>query len=395
MGTKSLLIADLICKVETPAFLIDERRVVRELKTAARLRDDCGFKLLYALKPLTFEFVLDLMTSWVDGFATSSLFESRLARGVIGKKGTVHVTTPGFRPAELRELGQLCDSVAFNSLSQLRRLAGELEGTDQIGLRVNPQLSLVDDPRYDPCRRHSKLGVPVDRLLSQWRRQPELFDGLGGLQFHTNCDSTGFEPLHRTVLHLEEKLGDLLSLVKWINLGGGYLFNPGVRADLLAEAVHLLQTRYGLDVYFEPGAALVRKAGYLVTTVIDLFRGEGKSIAVLDTTVNHVPEVYEYQFEPDILGHDDNAGHEYRLAGSSCLAGDLMGDYAFRQPLRIGSRVVLTNVGAYAMVKAHMFNGINLPLVYSVTPVGDLVLRRRFTYEDFLSRCGACRDAAV
>ncbi len=163
-GKRLPLMPDWVRKVETPAFVIDERRVVRALKTAARLRDDCGFKLLYALKPLTFEFVLDLMTSWVDGFATSSLFESRLARKVIGEKGTVHITTPGFRPEELRELGRLCNSVAFNSLSQLHRLAGKLDRPNQVGLRVNPQLSLVDDSRYDPCRRHSKLGVGVDQL---------------------------------------------------------------------------------------------------------------------------------------------------------------------------------------------------------------------------------------
>ena len=125
--------------------------------------------------------------------------------------------------------------------------------------------------------------------------------------------------------------------------------------------------------------------------MIDLFRSEGKSIAVLDTTVNHVPEIFEYQFEPDIVGHDDDGEYEYLLAGSSCLAGDVMGEYAFAGRLRVGSRVVLTNVGAYAMVKAHMFNGINLPTIYSVTPNGELALRRRFTYEDFVSRFGACR----
>src|SRR5262249_36773511 len=157
--------------------------------------DTCGFKLLYALKPLTCEFVIELMTRWVDGFAASSLFEARLARGVIGQRGTVHVTTPGFRPDELGELGRLCDHVTFNSVSQLRRLAGELEGEDQVGLRVNPQLSVVDDERYDPCRRHSKLGVPVDQLRQRWKRRPALFDCVRGLQFHTNCDSASFEPL--------------------------------------------------------------------------------------------------------------------------------------------------------------------------------------------------------
>ena len=156
-----------------------------------------------------------------------------------------------------------------------------------------------------------------------------------------------------------------------------------------------MRSRHGLCVYIEPGAALVRKAGYLVASVIDMFRSGGKTIAVLDTTINHVPEVFEYQFEPDVLGHDDQADHEYLLAGSSCLAGDLMGVYGFHRRLRIGSRVVFSNVGAYAIVKAHMFNGINLPSIYSVTTAGELILRRRFTYEDFVSRFGACRDAAV
>jgi carboxynorspermidine decarboxylase len=139
----------------------------------------------------------------------------------------------------------------------------------------------------------------------------------------------------------------------------------------------------------------VRGAGYLVSTVIDSFRADGKLIAVLDTTVNHLPEVFEYQFEPDVMGHHHSGRHEYRLAGSSCLAGDVIGDYAFHQPLQIGSRVALTNVGAYAMVKAHMFNGINLPTVYSVTSAAELILRRRFTYEDFVSRFGVCRDATL
>jgi carboxynorspermidine decarboxylase len=387
--------ADWISEVETPAFVIDERRLERGLKIAVRLRDTCGFKLLYALKPLTFEFVLELMMGSVDGFATSSLFEARMARAAIGAHGSVHVTTPGFRAQEIGELSQLCDAVTFNSLPQWRRFASEIDRDSQVGLRVNPGLSFVGDPRYDPCRRHSKLGVDIDRLAAKWRKHPALFDRLRGLLVHTNCDSPSFEPLYRTVLQLDEKLGSLLSHIQWINLGGGYLFRPGERADLLADAVRLLQSRHGLDVYLEPGASLVRQAGFLVASVIDRFRSGGKSIAVLDTTVNHMPEMFEYQCEPDVIGHDDDADHEYQLVGSSCLAGDIMGDYGFHRPLFVGSRVVFTNIGAYAMVKAHMFNGINLPTVYSVMPAGELVLRRRFTYEDFLSRFGACRDAAV
>jgi carboxynorspermidine decarboxylase len=387
--------AEIVRNVETPAFVLDERRLLRDLNAAARVRDECGCKLLYALKPLTCEFALELLARRVDGFASSSLFESRLARDVIGSRGTVHLTSPGLRPDELGELGELCDFITFNSLSQLRRLGAELDRADQVGLRLNPQLSLVADERYDPCRRESKLGVPLDRLASLWMRRPTLFRHVRGLHFHSNCDCRSFEPLHRTVIKVEQKLRDRLGGLSWINLGGGYLLDSPERVDLLCESVTLLRSRHSLDVYIEPGAALVRSAGYLVASVIDMFRAGGKSIAVLDTTVNHVPEVFEYQFEPDVQAHDDDGEFEYVLAGSSCLAGDMFGEYAFHRRLRTGSRVVLTGVGAYAMVKAHMFNGINLPAIYSVAPTGELVLRRRFTFQDFLSRFGACRDAAV
>jgi carboxynorspermidine decarboxylase len=385
----------VIRSVSTPAFVLNERQLLRDLESAVKLRDRCGCKVLYALKPLTCEFVLELMTASVDGFATSSLFESRLAREVIGSRGTVALTTPGLRDDELPELAELCDFVSLNSLSQLRRFARSLEKPAQVGLRVNPQLSLVSDPRYDPCRPQSKLGVPLELLARRWSREPELFERVSGLLFHNNCDSTTFEPLHRTVMRLVSVLGERLGTLSWINLGGGYLLDEPEGLALLAEAVGLLRSRFGLSVYFEPGAALVRAAGYVVTSVVDLFRSRGSTTAVLDTTVNHVPEVFEYQFEPDVQGHDDAGEYEYILAGSSCLAGDVLGVYAFDSPLSIGSRVAISNVGAYSLVKAHMFNGINLPSIYSVSPSGELILRRRFTYEDYLSRFGACRDAAV
>jgi carboxynorspermidine decarboxylase len=381
--------------VETPAFVIDERVVLAMLGVADRLRASCGCRVLYTLKPLGFEFVLELMKQRVDGFAASSLFEARLARAVLEEAGSVHITTPGFRSAEMPELARLCDYVAFNSLGQCQRMASALGARTKVGLRLNPQLPLVADDRYNPCRPHTKLGVPLDLFQRSLRRRPALIDEVAGLHFHTNCDSDGFEPLLRTVQHIESHLRDVLPRLEWINLGGGYLLDPGHDPRPLAEAVGLLRTRYGLEVFLEPGAGFVREAGFLVTEVIDLFRSGGKTVAVLDTTVNHMPEVFEYQFEPDLLGHDDNGDHEYLLAGSSCLAGDILGDYAFMAPLQVGSRVVLNNVGAYTIVKAHMFNGINLPTIYSITAEGELVLRRRYTYQDFLSRCGASLDAFV
>jgi carboxynorspermidine decarboxylase len=380
--------------VETPAFVIDERPILKAIEAASRLRDRCGVRLLYALKPLACPFVLELMKGRLDGFATSSLFESRLARSAAGASGTVHVTTPGFRPSEVADLATLCDTLTFNSLPQWRRLAAGIP-PEKVGLRVNPGVSLVHDDRYNPCRPHSKLGIPLDQLRRALRRDPTILGRFRGLHFHTNCDSSDFAPLLRTVRHLEAQLRDWLPSIGWMNLGGGYLLDPRSDPGPLVEAVGMLRDRHGMEVFLEPGAAFVREAGYLVAEVIDLFRSGGKTVALLDTTVNHAPEIFEYLFEPDVLGHDDDGEYEYLLAGSSCLAGDVMGEYGFDEPLRVGSRVVLPNLGAYALVKAHTFNGINLPSIYSVTAAGELVLRRRFTYEDYLSRTGAPDDAAI
>jgi carboxynorspermidine decarboxylase len=381
--------------VDTPAFVIDEPVVHRALGKATQLRERSGFRLLYALKPLATLSVLELLKPHVDGFAASSLFEARLARSVVGDGGTVHITTPGFRAAEIPELNELCDYMTFNSLEQYERFSALLDDPIRTGLRINPQLALLDDDRYNPCRKHSKLGVPLKSLAKALLRQPNLLRRARGVQFHTNCDSPRFSPLLKTVRHIEKTAPRLLENARWINVGGGYLFDDSADFECLTEAVHRLRSRFGLEVFFEPGAALVREAGFLVSEVIDLFaRGRAK-VAVLDTSVNHLPEVFEYQFEPDVAGHDERGEYEYLLAGSTCLAGDLFGRYLFPEPLKVGARVVFQNVGAYSMVKAHMFNGINLPSHYSVSAQGELKLQRRFDYSDFLTRCGATIDALV
>jgi carboxynorspermidine decarboxylase len=393
-GLRAEAVARVVAAVETPALVIDEAAIVRALEAAASLRSRCGCKVLYALKPLVCPFVLELMRPWVDGFATSSLFESRLARSVLGERGLVQITTPGFRTAEIEELDALCDRFSFNSLNQYSRFGARIGSPRKVGLRLNPEFPLVADARYNPCRADSKLGVSLERLLRRLTRSQAKPERLHGLHFHTNCDSADWGPLLDTVRHIESRLAQRLAELDWINLGGGYLLGPEARTEPLIEAVERLRDRYGVDVVIEPGAAFVREAGSLVCEVIDLFRSGRKTVAVLDTTVNHIPEVFEYQFEPDVLGHDDDGDYDYLLVGSSCLAGDVLGEYAFAEPLGVGSRVVLPNLGAYALVKAHMFNGINLPSIYSVRAGGELVLRRRFHYGDFLARTGAPDDAA-
>lgn len=379
--------------IETPSFIIDERRILDLVGPVQGVVSAAGGRLLYAMKAQANADVLRALQEQVSGFAASSLFEAELARSTLGDAGSVHITTPGFRADELPRLNELCDYVALNSLSQLDRFAPAFTDAS-VGLRVNPELSFVKDSRYDPCRARSKLGVPLRQLARTVETDFDYLNAVDGIHFHSNCESESLEPLLKTVRRVSKRLDRLLQRVSWVNLGGGYLFSHG-KAEPLREAVDLLTERYGVEVFIEPGSALVRGAGYLVSTVIDLATNRGETLAYLDTTVNHLPEVYEYQYEPDVVGHLDKGKYQYRLVGCTCLAGDMFGSYAFDSPLEIGSRVVFTDVGAYTSVKAHMFNGINLPAGYWITENGEIALRKRFTYQDFANICGEEVNASI
>ena len=378
--------------VSTPAFVYDERTIHRLLDYTAPLRTDGRCETLFAVKSFSFAPALRVMALRLDGFAVSSLYEARLARGIVGNEGSVHITTPGIRGDEVGELGSLCDYIAFNSLGQWDAHHPRLQGRANCGLRVNPQLSFADDCRYDPCRPHSKLGVPLDDLAAVLRDEPGQLDGVRGLLFHSNCDSLDFSELAATVDRLRERIPELLRCVEWVNLGGGYLFEedgePCGDLDDLCRIVDALRSEYGARVFIEPGSGLIRAAGYFVSTVLDIFPSGGAAVAVLDTSVNHMPEVFEYGFRPDVAGHDDDAPHEYLLAGCTCLAGDLFGAYRFPDKLRVGDRVVFRNAGSYTLVKASMFNGVALPSVYALTANGELALQSSPSYADFAARWG-------
>ena len=391
MNTSSPFFHDisiLLKTVSPPAFIYAEKTLIESLLILHKVSKTSNCKNLFSIKPLAFFSVLTKIAQYVQDFSVSSLFEAKLARFVSGEHGKVHLITPGLKQAELYEISRTCDFVSFNSLSQWSRFKGLVTGKLECGLRINPQISLIKDERYDPCRRYSKLGVPLKHFSEIVNRNSNILNGINGLHFHTNCDSSDFSQLLSTVKHFDENLSDLLYRVEWINIGGGYLFDEAETLDPFYQAVELLKSKYRLEVFIEPGAAIVRKAGFLVSSVLDLFESDGKTIAILDTTVNHMPEVFEYQFEPDVMDHVDGGRYEYILAGCSCLAGDVFGEYAFDQPLEIGSRIIFTNMGAYTLVKAHMFNGINLPTIYAMTESGELVLKKQFTYADFASRNG-------
>jgi carboxynorspermidine decarboxylase len=388
-------ISNRIGDVASPAFVFDELSLLASLHAMQGFAASGKCRALFSVKSLAISDVLVTIARSVDGFSASSLFETKLARDIGGQRSLVSYIGPILRDHELNELESLCDRITINSLSQLDRFAGRLAQECEIGIRLNPGVSFVEDPRYDPCRRDSKLGVPLERFRAALRSEPDRFANVSGIHFHSNCDSENTDQLIATIRQVESVLGDDLRRFRWLNVGGGYLFNDSCAVTRAVSEFHRVRERYGLEIVVEPGAAIVRSAGTIVATVEDIVEGDQQPIAILDTTVNHWPEVFEYQFEPDVEGHVDDGQFTYLLAGCSCLAGDLFGVYSFNAPLEVGSRVVFRNAGAYSIVKAHMFNGINLPNIYSLTEAGELVLVKRFTYEDFASRCGVDAHAVV
>ncbi len=351
----------------SPAFVLDEIEITKALEILADLRTQCGCKVLYSIKALPFSAVMEIAKPYVDGFSVSSLFEARLAGEmvrqdspqVLAGQGSIHLTTPGIRPDELDELSILCSHISFNSLSQYQRYSEVAQTHSSIGLRVNPKLSFMDDQRFDPCRQHSKLGVDIDELC-----RSICLDQIQGLHIHNVFSATDFTPLIKTTDKLQQQLGVGLAELEWLNLGGGYLFGQIEDYRPFIELVNKLTNDFGLDVYIEPGKAVVGRAGHLVTTVLDSFVSDGVTIVILDTSVNHNPEVFEYQRQPELHEHDPDGQYTAILVGCTCLAGDVFGQYRFKEPLAVGDKVVFKHVGAYTLIKANRFNGYNLPDIY-------------------------------
>jgi carboxynorspermidine decarboxylase len=368
----------------SPAFVIDRETLLANLRILAELKKQSGVHILYSIKSLPLSRVLQEARPFVDGFSVSSLFEARLAQEILQKTGGIHLTTPGIRPDEIEALSGYCTHIAFNSPSQFRRFAPAFSGKVSTGLRINPKLSSLNDERFDPCRPHSKLGVAIEYLenLESWH-------GIEGLHIHTSFSATDYTALTTTLQKLEDSLGGRLDRLEWINLGGGYLYGQISDHQPLIDYVRQLKTRYGVEVYIEPGKAIVGNAGHLVATVLDIFVSDGKTVAILDTSVNHHPEVFEYQRRPELAEHAPAGTHTAILAGSTCLAGDLFGEYRFAAPLAIGDKVVFNNVGAYSLIKANRFNGYDLPAIYLAGASG-LECVKQFGYEDYRSqwRCG-------
>jgi carboxynorspermidine decarboxylase len=370
-------------KIQTPCYVVDETALKRNLEVLGNIQRRTGCKIIMALKGFAMFSLFPLVRQFLGGVAASSLNEARLGHEEFGK--AVHVYSPAYKDSEFPELLGYAQHVVFNSFSQWDRfkplITAQTSGV-HCGIRVNPQHSEVKNALYDPCSRFSRLGV----TRKQFR--PDLLDGITGLHFHTLCELNA-DALDRTLRVFEDQFGEFLKDMRWVNFGGGHhITRKDYDIELLCRTIEDFKNRHPLEVYLEPGEAVALNTGVLVASVLDIIHNE-MDIAILDTSAAaHMPDVLEVPYRPKILGagQPGEYPYTYRLGGLTCLAGDVIGEYAFPKPLFVGSKLVLMDMAHYTMVKNNAFNGLGLPSIAIHNRHRQIQLIRCFGYEDYRNR---------
>lgn len=371
-------------QIKTPCFVVDLELIRRNLAILDDVQRRTGAKILLAQKAFSMFGIYPLLATVLKGTCASSPHEARLGREFF--PGEVHAFAAAYSEQDLTELLAVCDHIVFNSFSQWKRFKALRETAGkrvEFGLRVNPEHSEADVAIYDPCAPGSRLGI---------RRcdfEGEDLSGISGLHFHTLCEKNS-DSLERTLKAFEEKFGDLIPRMKWINFGGGHhITRPDYDVDLLCRLITDFRKKYSVEVYLEPGEAVALNTGFLVGSILDIVRN-GTEIAILDTSAAaHMPDVLEMPYRPNVIGAGKPGEKPfcYRFAGASCLAGDVIGDYSFDKPLSPGDKVVFTDMAHYTMVKTNTFNGLQLPSIATWEPETErLTTLCEFGYQDFKGR---------
>ena len=373
---------DKLRKLSTPCYVIDEEVLRSDLEVLRGVQERTGAKILLAQKAFSCYHLYRMIGEYLAGTACSGLFEARLGYEEMGREN--HVFSAAYRESEIDEIIGYCRHIIFNSFTQLDMYRSRvLAAGKKIGLRINPELSTQEGHEiYDPCSPKSRLGITRRNF-----RTDDLA-GVSGLHFHTLCEQNS-DDLERTLDAVDEKFGDILADMEWINFGGGHHIT---RADYdiprLERCIRRMQEKYGLEVYLEPGEAAALNAGYLVTEVLDLTEND-MPIAIVDTSAAcHMPDVLEMPYRPPLFGSGENGEkpYSYRLGSQTCLAGDVIGEYSFDQPLSIGDRLVFGDMAIYSMVKSNTFNGMPLPAILLMKADGSTECLRSFSYADFRER---------
>lgn len=363
-------------RYETPYYLVDEKKILKNLKIIDQIKAASGAKVVLALKCFSTWSVFDLMKEYLDGTTSSSLYEARLGHEKFGKE--VHAYSVAYTPNEIRELTRFADKIIFNSVSQLLQYYDEVKG-HALGLRVNPGISYSNYDLADPARQYSRLGVVDTRKILP------VLDKLSGIMVHFNCDNDNFDAFSHTLDLLAQKYGDILPKLKWMSLGGGLFFTrDNYPIAKFAEALKGFAEQFDIQIYLEPGEAVITKTAELVTSVLDIVQNE-KQIAIVNASIEaHMPDLLTYRLTAQIET-SENGKHEYMIAGRSCLAGDVFGEYWFPKPLKIGDTIKIADAAGYTMVKKNWFNGLPMPSIVVRRLDGTMERVKKFDYHDFLN----------
>lgn len=373
-----------VSKLPSPCYLVDERLLTKNLETLKYVQDNTGCNILLATKAFSMFSTFPLIGKYLKGVTSSSLHEARLGYEEMGKE--VHIYAPAYREDEFDEIIKYSDHIVFNSFSQWKKFGDKVKNVQekkiQCGIRINPEYSEIETDIYNPCFENSRMGVTLDNF-----EENEL-EGIDGLHFHTMCEQNS-DTLERTIKVVDEKFGKYIKKMKWINFGGGHhITRPDYDLETLIKSINFIKDKYGVQVYLEPGEAIALNAGFLVSTVLDTMKN-GMDIAILDTSAEcHMPDVLAMPYRPNVIdaGNPNELEFTYRLGGPTCLAGDIIGDYSFKEPLKPGDKLVFCDMAIYSMVKNNTFNGVNLPAIVKYSEEKGIEVVKKFEYEDFKSR---------
>ena len=373
-------------ELPTPCYVIQEEQLRQNLEILKGVMDRTGCKILLAQKAFSMYEVYPLIAQYLSGTTASGLYEARLGAEEMGipfGKET-HIFSPAYKEEEFDEILTYCDHIVFNSFEQLERFGKRAaEAGKSVGLRINPQYSTQEGHEiYDPCATGSRLGVTIEKF------RPELLEYVDGLHFHTLCEQDA-QPLHDTLKEVERQFGEWLPKMKWLNFGGGHhITREGYDIALLERCICDMKEKYDLEIFLEPGEAVALNAGVLLTKVEEIVENSIQ-IAILDTSAAcHMPDVLEMPYRPPLQdGYEaEEKAYTYRLAGPTCLAGDVIGDYSFAEPLKRGDILTFEDMAIYTMVKNNTFNGMRLPAIVLEDKDGESWVVRQFGYEDFKMR---------
>lgn len=387
-------------ELRTPCFVVRESKLRENLEILKEICEGTGCRILLAQKAFSMYRVYPLIGQYLDGVTASGLYEARLGNEEMGKEN--HIFSPAYREEEMPEILGVCDHIVFNSPAQIKKYKSQVKRAGRsMGLRINPECSTQEGHAiYDPCAPFSRLGTTLGKFEEEMTE--EDIAALDGLHFHTLCEQDS-DDLETTLKVVEEKFGKYLRRMKWLNFGGGHhITRPDYDRELLKHCIRHVKETYGVEVYLEPGEAVALNAGELIAEVLEIVEN-GMKIAVLDASAAcHMPDVLEMPYRPPMKDAGDpaetNAGgckrpagecgrpYVYRLAGPTCLAGDVIGDYSFAQPLSCGDRLEFRDMAIYTMVKTNTFNGMRLPDIVLEREDGTCEVVKTFGYEDFKAR---------